>query len=330
MAAVPEPDTRFGRTCAVRLGDGRIVLYADSQNGIFRFDPQTGVWLAVPDDPWYGLPVNRFAWTPVADGRTILAVATEQGIARLDASTGNWYEPDPIGEPSTLWDVTAVRLPDGRSLFVGAGHGWKVHRWDAATGRPVGEPLSGHRISVKAVASTTGLDGIPVIISGCEVGDVMRWNAVTGEPIGGPLPGGICNVTQLAVLHTAGREILVAIDSLAGEVHRWDAQTGESIGAPIMVPARSNLTGVYIDSHGVPTALVYLWDGAANSEATQRWRLDTGAPVGEPLPATVKTVYHDGTRTMMVTARPGPTLTVAPAIDLTERSFPADNAPPPR
>jgi hypothetical protein len=140
--------------------------------------------------------------------------------------------------------------------------------------------LAGHRISVKAVTSTIGPDGTPVIISGCEVGEVRRWNAVTGEPIGRPLPGGIGNVTQLAVLPTAACEIVIAVDSLAGEVYRWDARTGQPIDAPITVPARSNLTGVYTDPHGVPTALVYLHHGSSQRAAIGRWRLDTGAPVG--------------------------------------------------
>jgi hypothetical protein len=63
-------------------------------------------------------------------------------------------------------DRTRVNTPDGWVIVAGAGHDGKVYRWEVATGRAVGEPLGGHRISVKAVATVTRADDTAMIVSG--------------------------------------------------------------------------------------------------------------------------------------------------------------------
>lgn len=58
---------------------------------------------------------------------------------------------------STVWDVAAGALPDGRSFFAGAYHVRQlVHRWDAVTGNPLSAPLVGHKGCVMAVAVVPG------------------------------------------------------------------------------------------------------------------------------------------------------------------------------
>lgn len=230
----------------------------------------------------------------------------------MDVATGIWYEPGQDEDCATIWDVTAVRLPDGRAVFVGAGHDWKVYRWDTATGHAMGN-------TVRASDQRQGGDvddrcrrHTPVIISGCEAGQIRRWNAVTGEPIGGPLDGSIQNVIQLAMLRTMDRDILVGLDMVPGELHRWDAQTGTPIGATITIPPWSVLIDVYTDPRGVPTTLVDVGDAGGAPEGVHRWRLGSGTPIDGRLPDTVRAVYYDGTRTVMALLGPGPTLTTAP------------------
>jgi WD40 repeat protein len=54
---------------------------------------------------------------------------------------------------------------------------------DAATGQPVGRPLSGHTQMVYAVATGPAGDR-EVIVSGGRDGTVRIWYAATGQPVG--------------------------------------------------------------------------------------------------------------------------------------------------
>jgi len=70
--------------------------------------------------------------------------------------------------------------------------GWDrtVRVWRLADGRPVGEPLTGHRGTVDAVAAGALPDGTPVIISGGggdDDGTVRVWRLADGTPVVPPL-----------------------------------------------------------------------------------------------------------------------------------------------
>ena len=66
-------------------------------------------------------------------------------------------------------------------MVVSGGDDRMVRVWDAVTGQPVGEPLTGHTDAVSAVVvSRTG--DREIIVSGSWDHTVRVWNAVTGQP----------------------------------------------------------------------------------------------------------------------------------------------------
>ena len=75
--------------------------------------------------------------------------------------------------------------PDGTRIVSG-GDDNTVRLWDAATGQPVGQPLTGHTDAVYSVAFSP--DGTR-IVSGSDDGTVRLWDAATGQPVGQPLTG---------------------------------------------------------------------------------------------------------------------------------------------
>ena len=75
--------------------------------------------------------------------------------------------------------------PDGKRIVSGSDDK-TVRVWDAATGQPVGQPLTGHTDGVDSVAFSP--DGTR-IVSGSFDNTVRVWDADTGQPIGQPLTG---------------------------------------------------------------------------------------------------------------------------------------------
>ena len=107
--------------------------------------------------------------------------------------------------------------------------------WDAATGRPRGEPLTGHTGTVNAVAIRR-IGDRDVIVSGSSDSTVRVWDAATGRPRGEPLTGHTGAVARAVALGRVGEREAVA---LCGGLVRYGAALGsgkrrsEQIGQPL-------------------------------------------------------------------------------------------------
>jgi WD40 repeat protein len=70
-----------------------------------------------------------------------------------------------------------------------------VRLWGAATGHPVGQPLTGHAGVVRSVAFSP--DGTRIVSGGGD-NTVRVWDADTRQPVGAPLTGHTDRVTSMA------------------------------------------------------------------------------------------------------------------------------------
>ena len=76
--------------------------------------------------------------------------------------------------------------PDGGRIVSGSDD-HTVRLWDATTGQPIGEPLTGHKGD--GVAAWRSAPTGSRIVSGSDDSTVRLWDATTGQPIGVPLEG---------------------------------------------------------------------------------------------------------------------------------------------
>jgi WD40 repeat protein len=289
------------RVDVVCTREGRIVLAVSARRRTRLFDARTGMPVGDPLMPWRVNPYG-FAVAHLPDGRTLLVAPTETGPARLDLATGLGLGPV-TGDTSEIWDVATVALPDGRVMIAGAGHDALVHRWDAATGAPIGEPSRGHPISVKSVAGLAEPGAQPMIFSGCEDGQVRRWDAQTGDPIGGPLPGDVGMVNGLVVVRVpGGRMVLVAVD-FNGGLHQWDPYTGRVIRPRVDIPEARHLMTPGVDHGRVFSVHLYTAE-----YGVEEWSLFPGTLIGES--ASLRALYDDAGIPMAVHAEADGSLTL--------------------
>lgn len=104
--------------------------------------------------------------------------------------------------------------------------------WDAASGRPVGEPLTRHDGWVTSVA-VGQMGGREVLVSGGDDSTVRVWDAASGRPVGESLTGHSDEVTSVAVSQVGGREVVVS-GSLDGTVRVWQIEDEGSSCAEVV------------------------------------------------------------------------------------------------
>ncbi|WP_326771167.1 AAA family ATPase (plasmid) [Streptomyces sp. NBC_01591] len=206
-------------------------------------------------------------WTPVSATGGGLALACRDTLTQ------------------TAW-VTAVACTvlDGRPLAVTGADDRTVRVWDLTTGRPMGEPLTGHTDWVNAVACTV-VDGRPVAVTGGQDETVRVWDLITGCPVGEPLTGHTGGVRAVACTVVDGRAVAVTGD-YDRTVRVWDLTTGRQIGKPFTGHTdRVNAVACTV-LDGRPVAVTGSGDSIHRTEVNDTtvrvWDLTTGRQIGKP------------------------------------------------
>ena len=109
-------------------------------------------------------------------------------------------------------------------------------RWNATTGAPVGDPMTGHTGSVTALTAWSGPDG-PMLASASDDETVRRWNATTGAPVGDPMTGHTGSVTALTAWISPDGPVLASAGA-DGTIRLWNASTGELLQLVLVEPIR--------------------------------------------------------------------------------------------
>ena len=241
-------------------GDGTVRL-ADLRAGRRIGEPLTGrtptVWTV--------------AFSP--DGRHI-AAGSGNGLRLWDAPTGQL-----VRLPSGPGDfiLSVAFSPEGHRLVTGSGEG-RIQLWDADTGLPIGEPMTGHRSLVYGVAFSP--DGHR-IVSGSQDKTLRLWDADRREPIGEPMTGHTGIVYSVAFSPDGHRIVSGSQDKT---LRLWDADTGK----PASTPTPPHTDVVMAGHTDVVKSVTFSPDGqriisGSSDDTVRMWDAATGRQIGAPL-----------------------------------------------
>ena len=209
---------------------------------------------------------------PAQETGSLVVAGCDDGLVRVwDLESGSQCRPPLTAGTDALTGV-ATGTVGGRTVAVSTGHVGPVRSWWLDTGTPAGPPVPG-----TAPVALGRVDGALVIVAANDRDDRLGvWDLATGHGVhasehhGGPLEA--LTVTTLgdrqAVISGDGRGQIAVSDLSTGRLtvrmaggHRasvWALVTTVVEGRPVVV-------------------------SGGNDGTVRRWRLDSGAPVGEPL-----------------------------------------------
>lgn len=188
--------------------------------------------------------------------------------------------------------MTALPLPDGRTLLASGGDTGTIALWDPVTGRPVQEPAGNWPGGVTGMCTATVPDGRTLLVTATPRGAVRLWDPLTGESVGRLNPYGSPIRSIAAVPISADRTLIAAADT-AGRVHVWDPAVDDpwERGAAVQLSAHALQDADHraVAVAAVPTRDRTLLATGDDSGVVMLWDLATGAPVGDGLPASTGT-----------------------------------------
>jgi WD40 repeat protein len=157
--------------------------------------------------------------------------------------------------------------PDGQSVLTGCEDG-TARLWEAATGRPLGEPLR-HQGPVRAVAFSP--DG-QTVLTGSDDHNGRLWDVATGRLVGTPLAHR--DKVGTVAFSPDGKTVLTG--SADRTARLWNAKTGAALGPPL---AQEGKVGAVAFSPDGQTLLT-----AGDDRSPRLWAAATGKPVGQLSP----------------------------------------------
>jgi WD40 repeat protein/tetratricopeptide (TPR) repeat protein/tRNA A-37 threonylcarbamoyl transferase component Bud32 len=285
--------------------DGRLALTGSMDRTARLWNTATGRAVGLPFRHTDAIMTVAFS----SDGRLALTgtgMGGTKGEVRLwDVATAHAIAT--VRHEGHVWAVAFS--PDGQLVLTG-GDDKTARLWEAATGKPVGQPLR-HGGLVSAVAFSP--DG-RLALTGCGDHTAQLWEVATGKPVNDAFRHG--GLVSAVAFSPDGRLALTGSgDGMRGEARVWETATGRAVGPPLrhegFVKAvafspdgRLALTGSYDNTarlwevsrgHRVATlrhegkvwavafspdgrlALTGSWDNTA-----RLWETATGRPVGQP------------------------------------------------
>ncbi|MER5639402.1 WD40 repeat domain-containing protein [Kitasatospora sp. NPDC002227] len=120
-----------------------------------------------------------------------------------------------------------VTPPGGNSVILSGDEHGTVHRWDAATGDPVGGKLCELDSMAMLLTSLVLEDGRLLVACGTAYGEIRCFDVATGEPVGRSINTGNGTPAIAAISTPEGPLLLASSDD--GIVQQWDVNTGEII-----------------------------------------------------------------------------------------------------
>jgi WD40 repeat protein len=264
----------------------------------------------------HAAPVQALAFDPT--GRTLVSGGKDGKVHFWDVARQREVGPPlvaPLLSKPVAWVGCVEFSPDGRTLAT-VSHGAAV-LWDAATRRPIGEPmlhppgmiwgmtfLSGGRLATctfdgyarvwdlatrKVVLGPLRHFGPPgyytlavspdhqTLVTAGQNGLVWRWDLKTGEPIEPALRHDSCVLA--AVFSRDGRKLLTTVRG--GTLHVWDLRTGRANDLPansIEVNSVALSPNGQLFATGTADGLVRLWHTDSLSLAGPVYRQRSGVP----------------------------------------------------